>query len=126
MGDPDSRQVTPGDVPANASDLRTLAEIEFELKREQLRSVQEGRRRAEGERREKQRNLRFLRGCFVVVLGFLCLAVIASAITFLLALADGEQSLLVQSLWTLVGSGGGGAVAWRFFAGRLIERDLVA
>jgi hypothetical protein len=99
------------DVPANASDLGTVAEIELEHQREELRMAQ-----------EERRGFGWLRKGFVLVLSVLVMVAAMAVITLTVGLVDGPVELILPSLSVLAGSGGAGVFFWRMYAERIPAR----
>lgn len=99
------------DVPANASDLRTAAEIELEHQREELRMAQ-----------EERRTFGWLRKGFVLVLWVLSMVAMMAVITLTVGLVSGAFELVLHSLYVLAGSGGAGIFFWRMYAERIPAR----
>jgi hypothetical protein len=99
------------DVPANASDLRTAAEIELEHQREELRMAQ-----------EQRRSFGWLRKGFVLVLSILAMVAMMAVITLTVGLVGGPIELVLPSLYVLAGSGGAGVFFWRMYAERIPGR----
>jgi hypothetical protein len=99
------------DVPANASDLRTAAELELEHQREELRMAQ-----------EERRSFGWLRKGFVFVLSILAMVAMMAVITLAVGLVSGPFQLVLPSLSVLAGSGGAGIFFWRLYAERIPAR----
>jgi hypothetical protein len=99
------------DVPANASELRTPAEIDLEHLRERLRFAQ-----------EERKSLGRLWKGFVAVLAFLAVVETVAAATVVVGLLNGPVSLVVPSLWVLGGSGGLSVFIWRVYAAQIPAR----
>ncbi len=99
------------DVPANASDLGTAAEIELEHQREELRMAQ-----------EERRSFGWLRKGFVLVLSVLVMVATMAVITLAVGLVGGPFQLILPSLSVLAGSGGAGIFFWRLYAERIPAR----
>lgn len=99
------------DLPANASELRTAAEIELEHQREELRMVQ-----------EERKTFGWLRKGFVAVLGVLIAVAAMAVITLTIGLVNGPFELILPSLSVLAGSGGAGVFFWRMYAERIPAR----
>jgi hypothetical protein len=99
------------DVPANASDLRTPDEIEFEHLREELRMAQ-----------EERRSFGWLRKGFVAVLGVLVAVAGMAVFTLTVGLVSGPIALILPSLSVLAGTGGAGIFFWRMYAERIPVR----
>jgi hypothetical protein len=104
-----------GDVPANASDLRTPEEISLELDRERLRFVQ-----------EERKNFRFLRASCAVVLGILALGAVLSGFTIVVGLTSGQLEVVLPAIGALGGALGGSVVVWRFYAERMPTQRAAA
>lgn len=99
------------DMPANASELGTAAEIELEYQREELRMAQ-----------EERRSFGWLRKGFVLVLAILLLVAMMAVITLTVGLVSGLFRLILPSLSILAGSGGAGVFFWRMYAERIPAR----
>jgi hypothetical protein len=99
------------DVPANASDLLTAAEIELEHQREELRMAQ-----------EERKSFGWLRKGFVAVLAVLVMVATMAVFTLTVGLLSGPVQLVVPALSILAGSGGAGVYFWRMYAERIPAR----
>jgi hypothetical protein len=99
------------DVPANASDLGTAAEIELEHQREELRMAQ-----------EERRTFGWLRKGFVLVLWVLAMVAMMAVVTLTVGLVSGPIELVLPALSVLAGSGGAGIFFWRMYAERIPAR----
>lgn len=115
MGDARRQRGQREDVPANASDLRTLEELRFEFVREQLRFVQ-----------ERRKSFRYLRAAFVAVLALATVAAMAAVFTLGVGLAADHPAFVVPSLWTLTASTGGSVFLLRFYAGKVLAKGAPA
>lgn len=99
------------DAPANASDLQTPEEIEFEHRREGLRMVQ-----------EKRKSFGWMRKGFVAVLAILVAVAAGAASTLAVGLISGPFELVIPSVSILAGSGGAGVFCWRLYVELVADR----
>jgi hypothetical protein len=99
------------DVPANASDLSSVEEIELEHQREELRMAQ-----------EERKSFGWLRKGFVAVLAVLVMVATMAVFTLTVGLVSGPVELVVPALSVLAGSGGAGVYFWRMYAERIPAR----
>jgi membrane glycosyltransferase len=98
------RPEKPGDEPANASELGR-AEIPLERERNSVRREQEGL---------KDRKIR--RWAFLLVIGLLVIAVIASAAVIAVALAHGDYQHVASLVPVAGGAGWLGVSVWNRFS----------